>query len=88
METDYIDMIKAHPCPPKPKIPVEVVLKTNIEGKMTPLFIKWKNGCLYEVEKVVDIKPKGPDRILYKLRINKQNCDLFYEKRKWYVNEK
>lgn len=42
METDYIDMIKAHPCPPKPKIPVEVVLKTNVDGRMTPLFIKWK----------------------------------------------
>lgn len=59
------------------RIPVEVTLKTNMDGKMTPLFIKWRNGCIYEIEKILDIKPRGMNRIEYKVMINGKNCKIF-----------
>lgn len=88
METDYMDRVS----PPKKeemqRIPVEVTLKTNMDGKMTPLFIKWRNGCIYEIEKILDIKPRGMNRIEYKVMINGKNTYLYFNNYKWLVQTK
>lgn len=88
METDYMNQITANKREPKPKIPIEVMLKCMTDGKMLPLCIKWQNGCIYEIERIIDIKPRGPYSAIYKVMINgKQRC-LYYENKKWLVESK
>ncbi len=72
----------------KPKTPIEVTLKCMTDGKMLPLFIKWQNGCIYEIERVIDIKPRGPYSVIYKVIINGKKHCLYYENKKWLVEAK
>lgn len=55
---------------------------------MTPLFIKWKSGCIYKIDKIMDIKPKGTNKILYKIVVNNKKTTLYYDNKVWLVDEK
>lgn len=88
METDYMNFVDIKNIEKKQKTPVEVVLTCNISGKMTPLFIKWKSGCIYKIDKVLDIKPKGANKILYKIIVNNKKTTLYYDNKVWLVDEK
>ena len=88
METDYMNQITANNRVPQPKILIAVRLKGSTDGNMFPLCIKWQNGCIYEIERIIDIKPRGPYSVIYKVMINgKQRC-LYYENKKWLVESK
>ncbi|MDO4362890.1 MAG: hypothetical protein Q4C99_00045 [Clostridia bacterium] len=88
METDYMNIVTDKSVKPKTKIPVEVALICNISGKMTPLYIKWKSGCIYKIDKIMDIKPKGTNKILYKIVVNNKKTTLYYDNKVWLVDEK
>jgi len=88
METDYIDQIHFKPTPPKPKIPVRMLLSCNEKGKMTPLYIIWENGERYKIDEVLDIKPRGVNSITYKVRIKGKERELYYDRSVWLVNKK
>lgn len=88
METDYMNQITAKKQDTKPKTPIEVTLKCMTDGKMLPLFIKWQNGCIYEIERVIDIKPREPYSVIYKVIINGKKRCLYYENKKWLVESK
>lgn len=88
METDYLNQIKSKPIAPKSKIPVEVLLTCKKDGKMIPMFIKWENGCIYQIEKIVDIKPRGINNIIYHIMVQNKRTTLYYENRLWMVEMK
>lgn len=89
METDYWNQISApKPNPPKPKIAVKTILSCNEQGIMMPLFIFWKDGSKFKVDEVVDIKPRGVNTILYKVKIHGKIKDLYFNHNKWYVEQK
>ncbi|MCI6360591.1 MAG: hypothetical protein MR773_01860 [Eubacterium coprostanoligenes] len=88
METDYMGMISMQPQAPKPKIPVEITLTCNTQGKMNPLFLKWKTGCIYKIDDILDIKPRGTNRVDYKVMINGRKTNHYYIDKLWLVDEK
>lgn len=74
------------PKPPKPKIAVKMVLACNEKGIMTPLFLFWKDGSKFKIDEVIDIKPRGVNSILYKVKIQVKIKELYFDRNKWYVN--
>ena len=42
------------------KVFVEVTLKQDVDGHKIPLSIKWKNGTVYNVDKLSDVRHFSP----------------------------
>ena len=75
------------------KIYVEVVAAFNIDGKMIPKSIRWDDGTVYEIDKILDERraaslKAGGQGIRYLCRIHGKERYLFYEKPKWFVESK
>lgn len=71
------------------KVYVEVIAKTTVEGKLIPLSIKWEDGMVYEIDKVLDSRlassKVGGDGIRYACQINFKQTYLFKEHDRWFV---
>lgn len=75
------------------KVYVEVTVKFNIDGKMIPKSLKWDDGSVYEIDKILDERraaslKAGGQGIRYLCRIHGKERYLFYEKPKWFVEVK
>jgi len=75
------------------KVYVEVVVEFNIDGKMIPKSLKWDDGTVYEIDKILDERRSaslkaGGQGIRYLCRIHGKERYLFYEKPKWFVEVK
>jgi hypothetical protein len=75
------------------KVYVEVTVEFNIDGKMIPKSIKWDDGSIYEIDKILDERraaslKAGGQGIRYSCRIHGKERYLFYEKPKWFVEVK
>lgn len=75
------------------KVYVEVTVRFDIEGKMTPLSMKWQDGRVFEIDRVMDMRRAASlkaggvgDR--YTCRICGQERFLFYEGPRWFVEKK
>lgn len=75
------------------KVYVEVVTRFDVEGNITPLSVKWEDGTVYEIDKVLDKRraaslKAGGIGIRYTCRILNQQSYLYYEDPKWFVEGK
>lgn len=75
------------------KVFVEVIAKFDIAGNIRPLSIKWKDGVIYEISKIKDIRPAsslkaGGVGIRYTCVINNKETYIFLEDTKWFVESK
>lgn len=75
------------------KVYVEVVVEFNIDGKMIPKSLRWDDGTIYEIDKILDERraaslKAGGQGIRYLCRIHGKERYLFYEKPKWFVEVK
>lgn len=75
------------------KVFVEVTAKFDIEGIVTPLSIKWEDGTVYEIDKILDVRrasslKAGGQGLRYTIRVNRHATYLFYEAPKWFVEGK
>lgn len=75
------------------KVFVEVQVKFDTEGNMKPLSIRWEDGTLFEIDKVIDRRraaslKAGGIGIRYTVRILGKETYLFYEEPIWYVEGK
>ncbi len=75
------------------KVYVEVVVEFNIDGKMIPKFLRWEDGTIYEIDKILDERraaslKAGGQGIRYLCRIHGKERYLFYETPKWFVEVK
>ena len=75
------------------KVYVEVTVKFDKEGNITPLSVTWKDGMIYEIDKVVDKRraaslKAGGIGMRYTCRILNQDSYLFYEEPRWFVEAK
>lgn len=75
------------------KVYVEVVVEFNIDGKMIPKSLRWDDGTVYEIDKILDERraaslKAGGQGIRYLCRIHGKERYLFYEKPKWFVESK
>ena len=72
---------------------MDVTVKFDKEGNITPLSVTWKDGMIYEIDKVVDKRraaslKAGSIGMRYTCRILNQDSYLFYEEPRWFVEAK
>lgn len=75
------------------KVYVDVLIKQDKQGRITPLAITWEDGEVYEIDKVTaackaaSLKAGGAG-IRYTCRIRNKETFLFLENDKWFVEGK
>ncbi|MPM60464.1 hypothetical protein SDC9_107315 [bioreactor metagenome] len=74
------------------KIFVEVTALHDINGKTRPLSIKWSDGRVFEIDRVLDVRQApslkgGGHGIRYTCRIRGKQVYLFDEDGKWFVEK-
>ena len=73
------------------KVYLEVTAKHDIEGRVTPLAIKWPNGRLFEIDKVIDARKAaalkaGGSGMRYTCKISGKEVLLFCSEGKWFLD--
>ena len=72
------------------KVYVEVTASFLPDGGVLPLTVKWQNGTLYTVDRVLDIRPAaalkaGGCGIRYTCRIRGKQAYLYLDEDRWFV---
>jgi len=72
---------------------VRVAIEVDEEGALHPLFIRWKDGAIYQIEQVLykcraSSKKVGGGGIRYTVLIRGKESFLFQEGNKWFVEAK
>lgn len=72
------------------KVYVSVMARFDEEGKIHPESIKWEDGTVYEIDRVLDVRraaslKAGGIGMRYTIRIHNKVTYLFYEEPKWFV---
>jgi len=65
------------------RVYVEMLVKYSPDGTMMPVVLKWEDGVMYEIDRVIDVRraasAAGSMGIRYTVRILGQERRLFYE---------
>ncbi len=69
---------------------IDVLAKMSRSGVITPLFLKWETGKVYEIERVLDIRKKaslkgGGIGIRYTCRIYGKEKYIWLDGYVWFV---
>lgn len=72
---------------------VEMVVKYTEEGKIEPLAVHWGPGQLFEIDRILDVRPAaslkaGGTGIRYTCRIQGHEKYLWLEENRWFVEAK
>lgn len=74
------------------KVFVKVTLKQDVDGHKIPLSIKWKNGTVYNVDKLSDVRHFSSvpteTETRYTVLIGQRHTYLFEKNNRWYVEAK
>ena len=75
------------------KVYVNVMCKYTAEGDVIPLRIKWPDGRVFEIEKILDIRKAashivGGQGYRFTCRIHGKEKYLFLEESKWFMEGK
>ncbi|MGI6248921.1 MAG: hypothetical protein ACOYJX_05910 [Acutalibacteraceae bacterium] len=75
------------------KVYVDVLIKQDREGRITPLSITWEDGRVYEIDKITRVcnaasLKAGGAGIRYTCVIRNKETFLFLEDNKWFVESK
>lgn len=75
------------------KVYVEVTAAFSPNGGVVPLWVRWQDGTVYEVDRVLDVRPAaalkaGGCGIRYTCRIRGQQTYLFLDGDRWFVEQK
>ena len=75
------------------KVYVRVQAEFDEEGNITPLSVKWENGRVDEIDRVLDVRRSasrkaGGTGMRYTVRIGRNQTQLFYEDPAWFVERK
>jgi len=72
---------------------VEVLSRTDEDGRITPVSIKWDDGRTFEIDRVLDVRQAaslkvGGTGVRYLIRIGHTTTYLFHEDPRWFVESK
>jgi len=75
------------------KVFVEITAKHDVHGNIRPLTIKWEEGRIFEVDRLLDVRQAasikgGGMGIRYTCRICNKQVYLFNDEGKWFVERK
>ena len=87
---------------PMEKVYVAVTVSFSSDGIMRPLNIRWEDGYIYDIDRIIDVAPSpaprtGAPGYRYRVRIRGKESYLFFEKGydfsprsngKWFVERK
>ena len=83
---------KAQPKTIKTYVTVSAIF--NLDGKLTPEYIRWRDGRIFRIEKIIGVENYTKDSIInmdvmYTCSILGKVCHLYFENwSKWFVEEK
>lgn len=72
---------------------VEMIVRYMTDGTILPLAVRWTPGQIYEIDRVLDIRPAaslkaGGAGIRYTCRIQGKEKYLWLEENRWFVEAK
>lgn len=75
-----------------PKIFVEITARHDINGNTRPLTLKWNDGRVFEIDRVLDMRMApslkgGGHGMRYTCRIRNKEVYLFNEDEKWFIEK-
>ena len=75
------------------KVYVDVNATFSRDGVITPRRIRWTDGRVYHVERIVDVRRAASLRaggfgLRYECRIDGQTTYLYYERDRWFVERR
>ena len=77
----------------KYKVSIEVITKHDIHGNVHPLSIRWEDGRVFEVDRLIDVRQAaslkgGGVGIRYTCKIVGKQVYLFDDGGKWFMERK
>ncbi len=71
---------------------VEVVARTDEDGRVSPLSVTWEDGRVFEIDRIMDVRQAaslkvGGTGVRYLVRIGQRTTYLFFENPRWFVEE-
>ena len=71
---------------------VEVTARIDVDGRLTPLEIVWRDGRIFAIDRVHEAIRRASQRvggtgIRYLVSVNGREKYLFYEGPRWFVEE-
>lgn len=75
------------------KVYVDILLKNDKKGSLIPLKIKWEDGKIFDVDKVIHVCNAASTRVggcgvRYTVMICGKETYLFHEDDRWFVESK
>ena len=75
------------------KIFVQVEVKFDLEGTMTPTSIQWEDGRKFEIDRILDVRraaslKAGGQGIRFTIRIQGNQRYLYFDEPLWFVEGK
>jgi hypothetical protein len=75
------------------KVFVEITAKHDVHGNIRPLIVKWEDGRVFEVDRLLDVRQAaslkaGGAGMRYTCRICNKQVYLFDDEGKWFVERK
>ncbi|AIF51342.1 hypothetical protein [Pelosinus sp. UFO1] len=75
------------------KVFVQVTAEHDVNGKIRPLTIKWEDGRIFEIDRLLDVRQAaslkgGGIGMRYTCRIYNKQVYLFSNEGKWFVERK
>lgn len=75
------------------KVYVKVLAQFDREGQVTPLSVEWEDGRVYQIDRVLDVRPgaslkAGGAGMRYTVRIGRTRTLLFFEDPAWFVERR
>ncbi|MEE8705038.1 MAG: hypothetical protein SOH58_08600 [Olsenella sp.] len=72
---------------------VEVISRTDEEGRVTPLAVVWSDGRHYDIDRVLDRRracslKTGGTGVRYTVSVGGRSTYLFFEGPRWFVEAK
>lgn len=68
---------------------LNVICECSKEGQLKPLYLRWDNGVLYKIDKVLEVRKAasqvGGNGILYRIMVQGKERKLFYELNRWFI---
>jgi hypothetical protein len=71
---------------------IAVTAEHGPDGRIRPLSIKWTNGRVYDIDKVLDVRQaaslkSGGQGMRYTCRISGKEVYLFCDEGKWFIEK-
>lgn len=71
---------------------VEVVSRTDEDGRIMPMAVVWSDGRTFDIDRVLDVRQAaslkvGGTGVRYLIRIGQHTTYLFHEDPRWFVEE-